>query len=526
MALKHKYFCLLLYLLLFYFNSNFAYCLDNKLEGVFQSAQLAEPIKLEARIDTLEIDLEKALNIAILQNFEVKEAQLQKSLQRWRLFENFSNWLPDYKTGLSAQRLDGNFLIGGVFPVKTLNSNVNAFMRFDYKFFEGGKGLFNTLASKNLYKSSKENLSVSINNILLAVTKAYNNLLKEQIKIEVLSKGIEEAKLNLELNKNLEKQGVGTKFDILQSEVQLAEQERAFIEGQGKLREASIRLSLLLNLEQGTHILPDKNDLIVKKLFDLDKSIIEIIDIAKSNRPEVKRAQLEYAAQKNYIGTACSGFLPKANFFGQYGGTGNVFFHRSKVREVVPDAIALDENGNPIVQKINRDRFLAQNVEPQNVSNVIKAAGKPFPNVVDDSLMANRFLGIEVGWDIGDGIGFTTISKINQARYQSKLAKLNLNNWYQKIEEEVRLAYLDVQTAEKLIDVAKKKVNASQEALHLAKVRLENGVGINTELLNAQRQHLEALADEVNALIEYGNSQAELLHNIGLISVEKLIRKS
>ena len=491
------------------------------------------PVKLEARIDVpLELNLEKALNYAILQNLDVAQAKQLKEIDRWKLWENVGNFLPDYRLGYSAQRFDGSFLIGGVFPVMTLNSSFNTFMRFDYRFFEGGKGLFSTLAAKNLYKSSNENLTQSLNDTLLFVTKAYNQLLKEEAQLDVLAKAVEEAESDLKLNQDLEKEGAGTRFNVLQSEAELAEQEQLFIAKQAMFREASITLARLLNLEQGTHIKPDKNDLAVKKLYDIDKPINEIIELAKNNRPEIKKAKLEYNALRNYVGVAISGFLPKANFFGQYGGTGNAFFHRTKVHEVIPDAIALDNNGNPVHQSVSRGRALSQAFEPQvdlsnitNVSNVIRGAGKPFTTSLDDSLMANKVLGIEVGWDIGDGLGVPTISKINQARSQAKLAKTTFEILNQKIEEEVRSIYLNVQTSEKLIDVAKKRVAAATEALHLAKVRLQNGVGINTELLNSQKQYTGALSSQVDAIISYNNAQAELLHNLGLISVEKLIGK-
>ncbi len=500
---------------------------------ILNANKLNQPIKLEARIDVpLELSLEKALNIALIQNLDIAQATYQKNLDKWKLLENVSNWLPDYKLGLSTQRLDGNFLIGGIFPIMTLTSSASVYMRFDYRFFEGGRGLFNTLAAKNIYKSSRENLSSSLKLVLLNVTKAYNQLLREQAQLDVLSKAVLEANSQLELNQKLEKSGVGTKFDILQSEAQLAEQEQQFIVQQTKFREASISLARFLNLDQGVHIKPDEKDLTIKNLFNLDQPIDGIISLALENRPEIKQAKLQYSAQKNYIGAAFSPFLPRANFFGQYGGNGNVFFPRTKVKEVIPDAIALDENGNPIVQNVRRNRFLDQTTTPslnlQNinpVSNVIKGAGKPFTTSLDDSLMASKFIGLQLDWELGDGLGLTTVSMINQARNQAKLVKTRLEILTKQIEEDVRTAYLNVQASEQLLNVSEKRLKAATEALRLAKLRLENGVGINTELLNAQKQYAGSLSSQVNAIIEYNNAQAELLHRLGLISIESLTDK-
>lgn len=539
MMIKTKQSFIIVFILVFVFlNSNIA-CANYELKDakeillgdIFLKDISAPTIKLEARIDVpLELDLEKALKIALLQNLDLIDAQYQSNIQKWKLWENYGNWLPDYSLGLAGQRFDGSFLVGGVFPVTALTSSVNAFMRFDYHFFEGGKGFFNTLAAKKLYKASREHLSGSINDILLSVYRIYNQLLREQAQLDVLAKAVEEAKANLELNINLEKEGVGTRFDVLQAEAKLAEQEEGFLSQQELFREASINLARLLNLDQGTHIKPSIDDLKIRQLFDIVSPIKEIIELAKNTRPEIRKAFLEYRAQRNLIGVAFSDFLPKANFFGQWGGTGKVFFHRTTIQTVTPDAIALDSDGNPVNQHVNRNRILNQTFNPQvnlsditDVSNVIRGAGKPFTAAVDDSLMSSKFIGVQVEWLLGKGLGVPTISKINQVKNDALIKKNNIEKLDQQIENEVRVAYLNAQVAEKILEVSEKRVKASSEALRLARLRLENGIGINTELLNAQTDYKNALSSKVNAVVGYNNAQAELLHSVGLITVEKLV---
>ncbi len=475
-------------------------------------------IKLEARIDEpVDIDLEKALSLALLQNLDIKYAKNNTGLFKWKLLENYSNYLPDLKAGLSNQRLDGTFLIGGVFPIMTLTSSANAYIRFDHRFLEGGKGFFNTLASKKLYKSSKENTSLITKNTLLQVTKYYYLLLKEQAQLETLSKSVDEAKAILDLNQKLLDQGFGTKFDVLQSDAQYAEQEQLFIDQQKRFRDASINLARELNLDQGVHIRPDSKDLELKNLYNTEKPISEIISEAKINRAEIKKAVLDYNAQKNYIGVAYSGFLPSANVYGQYGGNGRVFFNRTKTSEVVPSAILLDDTGNPVVSMVNRTLY------DRNISNVIPSAGKPFLVTTNDSLMASKFIGFQVDWEFGKGLGTSTVTQIQQARFQANLAKTNIDIINQKIEQEVRQSYLNIQTSERALEISRRRLGAAEEALRLAKLRLENGIGINTELLNAQKQYSSALTAQVNAIINYNISQAELVYSIGIISLENLL---
>lgn len=532
MQIKKQNLIFVVLLITSFFNINsFAQEDSADIDDLFSEIKLAEPIMLEARIDVpLKINLRKALDLALENNLDIITARYEKNIHKWKYWENIGNWLPDYSLGFDARRFDGSFLIGGVFPVTTLSSSVNAFMRFDYRFFEGGRGLFNTLAAKKLYKGAGENLHARVNEILLSVTKAYNRLLKEQANLNVLAKAVEEAESEVELNTNLEREGVGTKFDILQSEEFLAARKQELIAQQAILRGAAVSLAALLNLDQGIHIQPDLDDLKIKDSITIDKSIDEFLAISKDNRPELKKKLLEYKANRNYIGVAFADFLPRVNFFGQYGGTGNVIFNRTKVQVVTPDAIQLDDEGNPVVQTVKRREALNQTFDPEvglsnvtQVSNVIRGGGKPFKTTINDSLMISKFIGIEVDWILGDGLGVPTVSRINQARSQAKASKIALEKLFQNVEKEVRIAYLNVQATKKLLDVADKRIKAAKEALHLAKVRVQNGVGINTELISAQKQYTEALSSRVSAITDYNNAQTDLLYSLGLISIDRLL---
>lgn len=479
-------------------------------ESYFENDKLVNPIMLEARIDIpVELSLEKVLQIALRNNLDYLYAKEEQEKKKWVWKENLAMWLPDYSTGFDFRRFDGNFFVGGVFPVSTLTSNVNAFMRLDYKFFDGGKKIFNTLASRNFYKSSIESLSASLKDTLFLVSVAYNKLLSEQSHLEVYAKSVEEAQAVLKLNQDLEESGAGTKFNVLQAEADLAENQQSFIQQQAKFREASINLAKLLNLDQDVHIKPDFNDLEPRRLIDTDKPIQDFLNIAFKNRSEIKKAELEYYAQKNLIALSASDYFPNANVFAQYGGTGSVIFNRTKLKTVIPDAIQVDQNGNPVQ---GRSGF----------SDVINDAGKPFRVAVNDSLMSNKSIGVEVDWAFGKGLGLPTLAKIKQARNEKEQYKIKLDKVKNQIEQEVRTAYLNTQTSERMLEVSEKRVNASKEALRLAKLRLENGVGINTELLDSQKNFKNALASKVISITDYNNSQAELLHSLGLISVESL----
>ncbi len=62
------------------------------------------------------------------------------------------------------------------------------------------------------------------------------------------------------------------------------------------------------------------------------------------------------------------------------------------------------------------------------------------------------------------------------------------------------------------------EIAAAQEELRLARIRLDTGLGINIDVLNAQRDLTQANLNKAQAIAEFNMSQAQLLHDIGLIS--------
>src|SRR5262249_308052 len=99
---------------------------------------------------------------------------------------------------------------------------------------------------------------------------------------------------------------------------------------------------------------------------------------------------------------------------------------------------------------------------------------------------------------------------------------LKSNQTLINVLQEVRDAYLTSQTAERQIEVATKGVLSAAEELRLARVRLANGVGTNIDVINAQRDFTQALVTKADAIVVFNIGQAQLLRNMGLISVDNL----
>jgi outer membrane protein TolC len=59
--------------------------------------------------------------------------------------------------------------------------------------------------------------------------------------------------------------------------------------------------------------------------------------------------------------------------------------------------------------------------------------------------------------------------------------------------------------------------------LRVAIVRLDEGVGTDLDVVNAQRDYTNALIAKANAIVQFNIAQVKLLRAVGLISVENIL---
>jgi len=99
---------------------------------------------------------------------------------------------------------------------------------------------------------------------------------------------------------------------------------------------------------------------------------------------------------------------------------------------------------------------------------------------------------------------------------------LQCNQELTLVEQNVRTDYLNIKTARQLIDKAAAAVAASREALRIARLRLNGGVGTNYEVITAQKDYITNLTTQAQAIVSSNVAQAKLLHDIGMIDATTL----
>src|SRR2546423_2046965 len=107
-------------------------------------------------------------------------------------------------------------------------------------------------------------------------------------------------------------------------------------------------------------------------------------------------------------------------------------------------------------------------------------------------------------WDSGAIAG-----QVIQQRALLSETKITYDDDVRQVELEIQTAYSNLQQNEELVKSQEKNVELADEALRLAKARLDAGAGVQLDVLNAQVQLLTAQSTQLQAFFGYNSSLAE-----------------
>jgi hypothetical protein len=116
-------------------------------------------------------------------------------------------------------------------------------------------------------------------------------------------------------------------------------------------------------------------------------------------------------------------------------------------------------------------------------------------------------------WDSGETYGL-----VKQQRALLSEAKITYDDDVRQVELEIQQAASNLLQNRELIQATEKNVEQADEAVRLAKARLDAGAGTQLDVLNAQVQLTTAQSTRLEALFGYNTSLAEFDRVTGLQS--------
>ncbi|MFL6513557.1 MAG: TolC family protein [Chthoniobacterales bacterium] len=249
--------------------------------------------------------------------------------------------------------------------------------------------------------------------------------------------------------------GTVPRFNVLQAQVQLSNQIPNLIAARNNYRISILQLAKTLGL--------DFNPLRgiaapIRVVGDLiyvprDVSLLREIESGKQNRPFLKEARANVLNQIEQVHVALGGWFPNVNAQGGY--------------EIV---------------------------------------SSPLTTNFDQALKGWVF-GLTGSWDIWDS-GFV-YGQVKQQRALLSESKITYDDDVRQVELEIQQAASNLLQNAELIQATEKNVEQADEAVRLAKARLDAGAGTQLDVLNAQVQLTTAQSTRLEALFGYNSSLAE-----------------
>jgi outer membrane protein TolC len=458
-----------------------------ELSALITVSENVSPLALDAT-GTTPVSFQSVLAAAVQHNLDIADYRTQTEIQKWTYLNACSKFLPDVNMGYQKQFVKGDFF----FPFQATNSASAAaattatgtasttsgasskFLKistpftimssgFTYHAYQGGKVMFGALENHNRLRAARAVQHATLSNTLLDIARSYYRLLLEEAYLQIRIRAVATDAEQVRVNTDLEANGLATNLDVLQSRTQLSRDRVSLIDQQRSRRVAAIQLADTLNMSMAGDLVPAEHELHKVRLIERNVPITQLLEAAVDNRPELKQYEELRRAAKKAIVVAAAPLSPKINIGGNVYGIG--------------------------------------------------------PNLAD--VQAIFQLSFAINFTYG-GLGMTDWTNIQTAKWRARQALVQANKEFNTIIDQTRTAYIDTLTTEKKIDETENEVESAEEELRLAKIRFENGLGTNLDIITAQRDRTTAYLDRALAIANYNIAEVQMLHDMGTISVSTL----
>jgi outer membrane protein TolC len=273
--------------------------------------------------------------------------------------------------------------------------------------------------------------------------------------IDVQQQSVNLLEQQLKDQQNRFEAGTVPRFNVLQAEVALYNQIPQLITAQNNYRISKITLAKTLGLDfqPGRGENPPLEVVGEMPYTPRTIALADAIELGKQRRPFLKQARANVLNQLQQVRAAAGQYLPTITTTG--GGEWVSSPTNSSWHDISKGWIAMVQGSVPI-------------------------------------------------WDSGAIAG-----QVIQQRALLSEAKNTYDDDVRQVELEIQTAYSNLLQNRELIKSQEKNVEQAEEALRLAKARLDAGAGVQLDVLNAQVQLLTAQSTRLQALFGYNSSLAE-----------------
>jgi len=326
----------------------------------------------------------------------------------------------------------------------------------NYSLINGGRRNAQIRAAQEVLRNTQLQVETLSEQTRLDVANAYYDLQQADEQVRIAESAVRNAQQSLRDAEALEQAGLGTRFDTLRAQVQLANQNQLLVTNRALQQVNRRQLAQILSLPQSTNIVAaDPVEIAGLWNLTLEESIVR----AFQNRAELQQqlAQRNIAEQQRRV--EISARRPQVDLFANY-----------NVLEVFNDGLGLADG---------------------------------------------YAVGARLRWNLFDG--GAARARVAQRQSDIDIAETRFADQRNLIRFQVEQAFYNLNANFQNIQTARLAVAQAGEALRLARLRFQAGVGTQTEVIDAENDLTEAQGNLVRAVIDYNRSLATLTRSVSNI---------
>ncbi|MBE9183213.1 TolC family protein [Microcoleus sp. LEGE 07076] len=442
----------------------------------------------DVRIEQTEsITLQQAIDLARRNSQTLQIAQKQVEQSRSAVREQQAALYPELNFQMDASR---SVTAGGELGVRAaqrrvdsqarqsgqpstsvgqnLGSNsLNNTLQLSYDVDLFGRRRANIRAAEEQLRLRELDLERQAEQLRFDTAEAYYNLQNSDGQVAIRQASVRNAQQSLRDAEALERAGVGTRFAVLQAQANLANEQQQLSVARRDQRVAQRRLAEILNISQSANLTAaDPIEQAGSWRLSLEESIVQAV----KNRPELEQQLVQRDISKQQRRSILAGRLPQLSVGAAYNVLGQD-----------PD------DPNPFATRGWADGY---------------------------SVRAS------LTWNIFDGGAANARAKQREA--DMTIAETRFDQLRNQVRREVEQAYYGLESSFENIETSEAGVLQAREALRLARLRFQAGVGTQTDVIQAETDLTRAERNRLSAIITYNQGLSSLQRAVSNLPTNNL----
>ncbi|ACK64606.1 outer membrane efflux protein [Rippkaea orientalis PCC 8801] len=382
----------------------------------------------------------------------LEDARLRVEEQKARLEEARAALFPTIDISASALRFRNDTAVSSTVLEAVENqtqattfTDLRANARLVYEIYTGGRRSAEISRAEREVRLQELEVERIAEEIRFETTNGYYNLQNADAQVAIAQADVENASQTLRDARLLEQAGLGTRFDVLRGEADLARANQGLTNAIAQQRTARRQLGEVLGVGQHVELAASDE---IREAGTWPMSLDETIVRAYKNRAELEQQLLQREINEQDREIALADIRPQVNFLADY-----------EARENLDDGV---------------------------------------PVLTDWTFQA------QVSWQIFDG--GRAFAGARAAERRMDQANTDFARQRDNIRFQVEQAYYNLISNQENIVSTRANVQRDEESLRLARLRFQAGVGTQTDVINAQRDLSTSRGDFLSAIIGYNQS--------------------